>query len=59
MHHPDIGEGIKFRRVQRWTPFDDSTLVKAFALRASPLTTVVYTHPSDEEMYEGIKGLPC
>ena len=25
----------------------------------SPLTTTVYTHPSDQEMWERIRGLNC
>jgi site-specific recombinase XerC len=34
-------------------------LAQRFARHASPLTTIVYTHPSDEELYEGIRDLPC
>jgi site-specific recombinase XerC len=34
-------------------------LAQRFARHASPLTTIVYTHPSDEELYAGIKDLPC
>ena len=37
----------------------DLFLAERFARHASPLTTVVYTHPSDEEMYEKVRGLPC
>jgi hypothetical protein len=37
----------------------DLFLAQRFARHASPLTTVVYTHPSDEEMYVGITDLPC
>jgi len=25
---------------------------------ASPLTTIIYTHPSDEERYAGVRDLP-
>ena len=25
----------------------------------SPLTTTVYTHPSDEEIYQRVRGLSC
>ncbi len=34
-------------------------LVQRFARHASPLTTIVYTHPADEELYEGVRNLPC
>jgi site-specific recombinase XerC len=34
-------------------------LAQRFARHASPLTTIVYTHPADEELYEGIRHLPC
>lgn len=34
-------------------------LAQRFARHASPLTTVVYTHPSDDEMWQKVKGLPC
>jgi site-specific recombinase XerC len=37
----------------------DLFLAQRFARHASPLTTVVYTHPADEELYAGIKNLPC
>src|SRR5207249_3511573 len=32
-------------------------LTQRFARHSSPLTTTIYTHPSDEELYEGIRGL--
>jgi site-specific recombinase XerC len=34
-------------------------LAQRFARHASPITTIVYTHPSDEELYRGIRDLPC
>jgi len=34
-------------------------LAQRFARHASPLTTVVYTHPSDEEMFSRLRDLPC
>jgi integrase len=37
----------------------DLFLAQRFARHASPLTTVVYTHPSDEELRERMRGLPC
>ncbi len=37
----------------------DLFLAQRFARHASPLTTIVYTHPADEELYEGIRNLPC
>jgi hypothetical protein len=30
-----------------------------FARHVSPLTTTVYTHPSDEEMYQQVRRLRC
>jgi site-specific recombinase XerC len=35
----------------------DLFLAQRFARHASPMTTVLYTHPSDEEMYEKIAGV--
>jgi len=37
----------------------DLFLAQRFTRHASPLTTVVYAHPSDEEMCEIVRGLPC
>ena len=37
----------------------DLFLAQRFARHASPLTTVVYTHPSDEELREGVRELAC
>jgi len=37
----------------------DLFLAQRFARHASPLTTVVYTHPSDEEMYDRVRDLLC
>jgi len=37
----------------------DLFLAQRFARHASPITTIIYTHPSDEELYEGIRELPC
>ena len=34
-------------------------LAQRFARHASPLTTIVYTHPADEELWEGVRDLPC
>jgi hypothetical protein len=34
-------------------------VAQRFARHASPITTIVYTHPSDEELYEGIRNLRC
>ncbi len=34
-------------------------LAQRFARHASPLTTSVYTHPADEELYEGARDLFC
>jgi integrase len=37
----------------------DLYLAQRFARHASPLTTTIYTHPSDEDLYAGIRHLPC
>jgi integrase/recombinase XerC len=37
----------------------DLFLAQRFARHVSPLTTTVYTHPSDQEMYERVRGLSC
>ncbi len=37
----------------------DLFLAQRFARHASPMTTTVYTHPSDEEMREKVRGLGC
>ena len=37
----------------------DLFLAQRFARHASPLTTIIYTHASDEELQEGIRSLPC
>lgn len=37
----------------------DLFLAQRFARHASPLTTVIYTHPNDEELREAVRGLRC
>jgi len=37
----------------------DLFLAQRFARHASPLTTVVYTHPSDDEMSRRVRNLAC
>lgn len=37
----------------------DLFLAQRFARHVSPLTTTVYTHPSDEELQQGVRALPC
>ena len=37
----------------------DLFLAQRFARHMSPLTTTIYTHPSDEEMYQRVRGLSC
>ena len=37
----------------------DLFLAQRFARHASPLTTTVYTHPSDDEMALRVRGLRC
>ena len=35
----------------------DLFLTQRFARHANPITTVAYTHPSDEELYSAIAGI--
>jgi len=35
----------------------DLFLTQRFARHANPITTVAYTHPSDEELYAAIRGI--
>ncbi len=37
----------------------DLFLAQRFARHVSPLTTTVYTHPSDDEVLRKVRGLPC
>jgi integrase len=37
----------------------DLFLAQRFARHASPLTTTIYTHPSDDEMSKILRALPC
>ena len=37
----------------------DLFLAQRFARHVNPLTTTVYTHPSDEDLVESVKHLPC
>jgi integrase len=37
----------------------DLFLAQRFARHASPLTTTIYTHPSDQEMFERLSGIEC
>jgi site-specific recombinase XerD len=37
----------------------DLFLAQRFARHVSPLTTTVYTHPSDEELQFQVRGLNC
>jgi len=37
----------------------DLFLAQRFARHVSPLTTTIYTHPSDQELWQRIRGLSC
>ena len=37
----------------------DLFLAQRFVRHVSPLTTTIYTHPSDDEMFEQVRGLSC
>jgi len=37
----------------------DLFLAQRFARHVSPLTTTIYTHPSDDELWEGVRELKC
>jgi hypothetical protein len=34
-------------------------LAQRFARHVSPLTTTIYTHPSDEDLWAGVRRLSC
>ena len=34
-------------------------LAQRFARHVSPSTTTIYTHPSDQELWQGVRGLTC
>ena len=34
-------------------------LIRRMALENPPLTTTIYTHPSDQELWQRIRGLTC
>jgi integrase len=42
-----------------WRASRDLFLAQRFARHVSPLTTVCYTHPSDEELRAGVRELAC
>ena len=37
----------------------DLFLAQRFARHLSPLTTTIYDHPSDDEMFQRVRGLSC
>ncbi len=37
----------------------DLFLAQRFARHVSPLTTTVYTHPSDQELFAQVRSLTC
>jgi integrase/recombinase XerC len=37
----------------------DLFLAQRFARHVSPLTTTIYTHPSDQELWQRVRGLAC
>ncbi len=37
----------------------DLFLAQRFARHVSPLTTTIYTHPSDQELWQRVRGLTC
>jgi len=39
--------------------FNDLSLAQRFGRHVSPLNTTIYTHPSDQEMWERVRSLPC
>jgi len=41
------------------TSFTGVSLAQRFARHVSPLTTVVYTHASDQDLAERLRGLDC
>ena len=51
LRHASVTNGYRATR--------DLFLAQRFARHASPLTTVVYIYPSDEEMFERVRGMKC
>jgi integrase len=37
----------------------DLFLAQRFARHVNPITTTIYTHPSDQELWQGIRSLSC
>jgi len=56
MLDPGAGVGLlaSALRIHRG-PLPGATLREA----RPPITTIIYTHPSDEELYAGIRDIPC
>ena len=57
-----VREFLLFAEKHRGYTFEqtmDLFLAQRSARHASPLTTTVYTHPSDQEMSQRLRGLSC
>ncbi len=55
----DPAMGHRFSLFDAFGTTRDLFLAQRFARHVSPLTTTVYTHPSDEEMRDRLRGLGC
>lgn len=53
----DRCRGVKSCLVSRASR--DLFLAQRFARHVSPLTRTIYTHPSDQELWEGVRRLNC
>ena len=52
-------EEINIDARRREGPRTRARITQRFTRHVSPLTTTVYTHPSDEEMFQKVRGLRC
>ena len=50
---------LQFVHIMSDQAIRDLFLAQRFARHVSPLTTVVYTHPSDDEMSVRLRDLGC
>jgi hypothetical protein len=55
-----VGAGLHHSAVTNvYRPTRNLFLAQRFARHVSPITTIIYTHPSDEELYARVRDLPC
>ncbi len=54
-----VTAGLEIRTSARGYPVLEPVPAQEIRADVSPLTTPVYTHPSDEEMSKRVRSLPC